>query len=80
MNALPLLTILMLTQLKSGIYSIAGDFITVTNSVEWNASVKDAYKSSHLIFYSFKRYDTSVLGNILKHGIYYWEDYGLNLL
>jgi hypothetical protein len=74
MSGLPLLTILMFTQLKSGIYSIAGDFITVTNSVEWNASVKDAFKSSHLIFHSFKRYDTLLWGTLLKHGIYYWKE------
>jgi len=44
-----------------GIYSITGGFITVTNNAEWNDSVKDAFKSSHLIFHSFKRYDTSTL-------------------
>jgi hypothetical protein len=61
----------MFTQPDCGIYSITGDFITVTNNAEWNENVKDAFKSSHLIFHSFKRYDTFtlrehfVVGNLL---------------
>jgi hypothetical protein len=51
----------MFIQPKCGIYSVTGDFITVTNNNEWNESVKDAFKSSHLIFHSFKRYDTFTL-------------------